>query len=148
MLAKKDLVKLAILLIAGTALLSAVCFAAERPKSPRGGAAEVVVKVQGVVNVTKDANDVITKVTVVTKDKVVYNVVLNLKGLDLGKTMANKEVEVEGTVSKEAGQEWIKVQSYKAVEKAPEAAPAPSRHPSTNGTQASTQDRVNHKEIS
>ena len=33
--------------------------------------------------------------------------------------MANKEVEVEGIVSKEAGQEWIKVQSYKVVEKAP-----------------------------
>jgi len=116
MLAKKNLVNLAILLIAGTALLSAVCFAAE----PTPGAEPPkLVKVQGVVNVTKDANDVITKVTVVTKDKVVYNVVLNLKGLDLGKAMANKEVEVEGMILKEAGQETIKVVSFKAVEKAP-----------------------------
>ncbi len=118
MLTKKERVKLAILLIAGTALLSTVCFAAEQTP---GAEQPKLVKVQGVVHVTKDVNDVITKVTVVTKDKVVYNVVLNLKGLDLGKTMADKEVEVEGTVSKEADQEWIKVQSYKVVEKTPPA---------------------------
>jgi ABC-type transporter Mla maintaining outer membrane lipid asymmetry ATPase subunit MlaF len=126
MLVKKDLVKLAIVLIAGTALLSAVCFAAE----PTPGAEPPkMVKVQGMVNVTKDANDVITKVTVVTKDKAVYNVTLDVKGLELGKAMANKEVEVEGTVSKRGIQEWIKVQSYKAVEKAPEAAPVPKPAP-------------------
>ena len=80
MLTKKNLVNLAILLIAGTALLSTVCFAAEQTPGAPGVEQPKVVKVQGVVNVTKDANDVITKVTVVTKDKVVYNVVLNLKG--------------------------------------------------------------------
>jgi hypothetical protein len=45
--------------------------------------------------------------------------------------MAGKEVEVEGTVSKKGIQDWIKVQSYKAVEKAPEAAPAPKTAPKT-----------------
>jgi thymidylate synthase ThyX len=116
MLAKKDLVKLAIVLIAGTALLSAVCFAAEQApgvESPK------LVKVQGVVSVTKDANDVITKVTLTTKDKAVYNVVLSMRGLDLGKEMADKEVEVEGIVSKRDTQDWIRVRSYKQVEKAP-----------------------------
>jgi hypothetical protein len=122
MLAKKDLVKLAILLIAGTALLSAVCFAAE--KAP-GAEQPKLVKVQGVVNVNKDANDLVTKVTVTTKEKVVYNVKLDAKGLELGKKMAGKEVEVEGTISKKGAQEWIIIESYKAVEKAPEAAPAP-----------------------
>jgi hypothetical protein len=116
MLAKKDLVNLAILLIAGTALLSVVCFAAEQTP---GVEPPKLSKVQGTVNVTKDANDVITKVTVVTNDKVVCNVVLNMKGLDLGKEMAGKEVEVEGTVSKRGDQEWIRVQSYKQVEKTP-----------------------------
>jgi hypothetical protein len=94
MLVKKDLVKLAILLIAGTALLSAVCFAAE----PNVVEPPKLVKVQGIVNVTKNANDRIIKVTVVTKDKVVYNVTLDEKGKELGKAMANKEVEVEGIV--------------------------------------------------
>jgi hypothetical protein len=116
MLTKKSLVNLAILLIAGTALLSAVCFAAEQTP---GVEQPKLTKVQGVVNVTKDANDVITKVTLVTKDKVVYNVVLNLKGHELGKTMADKEVEVEGVVSTIGGENRIRVQSYKLVEKAP-----------------------------
>jgi hypothetical protein len=111
MLTKKDLVKLAIVLIAGTAFLGAVCFAQEQPPT---------VKVQGVVDVTKDAAGVITKVTLTTEDEVVYNVVLDAKGLELGQEMADEEVEVEGTVSKQDGQEWITVQSYKAVEKEPE----------------------------
>ena len=118
MLTKKNLVSLAILLIAGTALLGSVCFAAEQ-------APKAVKVVQGFVSVTKDANDVITKVMLTTKDKVVYNVELNVKGLELGKTMASKEVEVEGTISKEAGQETIKVMTFKAVEKAPAPKPAP-----------------------
>jgi hypothetical protein len=117
MLAKKNLVKLAVLLIAGTVLLSAVCFAAE--KAP-GAEQPKLVKVQGVVNVNKDANDLVTKVTVTTKEKVVYNVKLDAKGLELGKKMAGKEVEVEGTISKKGAQEWIIIESYKAVEKAPE----------------------------
>jgi hypothetical protein len=124
MLTKKNLVNLAILLIAGTALLSAVCFAAEPGAEPKP-----VKVVQGVVTVTKDANNVINKVTLTAKDKVVYNVKLDIKGLELGKTMANKEVEVEGIISKEAGQESIKVMTFKAVEKAPEAAPAPKPEP-------------------
>ncbi|MDD5064023.1 MAG: hypothetical protein PHQ35_04590 [Phycisphaerae bacterium] len=117
MLTKKNLVKLAVVLIAGTALLNTVCFAAE----PAPGAEQPkMVKVQGMVNVTMDVNE-ITKVTLVTKDKVVYDVKLDVKGMELGKTMADKEVEVEGLVSKKGVHEWIKVQSYKAVEKTPAA---------------------------
>ncbi|MFZ0034496.1 MAG: hypothetical protein WAK60_05855 [Sedimentisphaerales bacterium] len=122
MLTKKNLVSLAILLIAGTALLGTVCFAAEQ-------APKAVKVVQGFVGVNKDANDVITKVTLTTKDKVVYDVVLNAKGMELGKKMASKEVEVEGTISKEAGQETITVMTFKAVEKAPAPPPAPAPKP-------------------
>jgi hypothetical protein len=124
MLVKKDLVKLAILLIAGTALLSAVCFAAE--KAP-GAEQPKLVKVQGVVNVNKDANDLVTKVTITTKEKVVYNVKLDEKGLELGKKMAGKEVEVEGTISTKGAQEWIIIESYKAVEKAPAPKTEPNK---------------------
>jgi len=120
MLAKKGLVNLAILLIAGTALLSVVCFAAEQTP---GVEPPKMTKVQGVVNVTKDANDVITKVTMVTADKVVYNVVLNTEGRKLGKEMADKEVEAEGVVSKMGDENRIRVQSYKAVEKPVEKVP-------------------------
>jgi hypothetical protein len=116
MLAKKGLVKLAVLLIAGTAFLGAVCFAAEQTP---GAEQPKTTKVQGVVKVVKDANDVITKVTLTTKEGVAYNVALNAKGLELGKEMADKEVEAEGVVSKIGDENRIRVQSYKAVEKAP-----------------------------
>lgn len=117
MFVKKDVVKLAILSIAGAALLSSICFAADGTQAVEQPKPEVV-KVQGVVHVTKDANDVITKV-VVAAEKENYNVVLDAKGLELGKTMKDKKVEVEGVVSKKDNQTWITVQSYKPVEEAP-----------------------------
>ena len=114
MLTKKSWVNLAILLIAGTAFLSAVCFAAEQTP---GVEQPKTTKVQGTVNVTKDANDMITNVTLVTADKVTYHVIQNAKGQELGKEMAGKEVEVEGTVTKRGEKEWIRVLSFKEVEK-------------------------------
>lgn len=116
MFVKKDSVKLAVLLIAAAALLGSMCFAAEKP--PAEQPKPNVVKVQGIVNVTKDANDVITKVVVVA-EKETYNVVLDAKGLELGKTMDAKKVEVQGTVAKKGTELWLTVQSFKAVEVAP-----------------------------
>jgi hypothetical protein len=135
MLVKKDWVKLAILLVAGTALLGTVCFAAEPAPAPAAPEMAKPVKVQGMISVTKDANDVITKVTVTTKDKVVYNVTLDEKGKELGK-LANKEAEVEGTVSEKGMQKWIKVTSSKAVEKAPEAAAPVAPKPAPKAPEA------------
>jgi flagellar basal body-associated protein FliL len=109
MLTKKSMVKLALVLIAGTALLSAVCFAEE--KAPAES-----VKVQGLVGVTNDANGDITAVTLTTADGVVYNVTLDENGKKLGDEMADKKVEVEGTVAEKDGAKWITVQSYKAEE--------------------------------
>jgi flagellar basal body-associated protein FliL len=107
MLTKKNLVKLAIVLIAGAALLSAVCFAEE--KAPAES-----VKVQGLVGVTKDASGAITAVTLTTQDGVVYNVTLDENGKKLGEEMADKKVEVEGTVAEKDGAKWITVQSCAA----------------------------------
>jgi hypothetical protein len=122
MLTKKSWVNLAILLIAGTAFLSAVCFAAEQTP---GVEQPKTTKVQGTVNVTKEANDpnVIINITLVTADKVTYYVVMNAKGQELGKEMAGKEVEVEGIVTKRGEKEWIRVLSFKEVEKPAEKAP-------------------------
>ena len=116
MFVKKDLVKLAILSIAAAALLSSMCFAADKTQAEQPK--PDVVKVQGVVNVTKDANDVITKVVVVAEEED-YNVVLDAKGLELGQKMADKKVEVQGVVEKKDNELWLTVQSYKAVEEAP-----------------------------
>jgi hypothetical protein len=110
MLTKKNLTTLAVLLIAGTALLSTVCFAGDTcPAS-----ATESVKVQGLVGVTKDADGVITAVTLTTADGTVYNVTLDENGMMLGEEMADKKVEVEGAVSEKDGQKCITVQSYTA----------------------------------
>ncbi|MFA5239431.1 MAG: hypothetical protein WC476_06960 [Phycisphaerae bacterium] len=100
MFTKKNLVMLAVVLIAGAGLLIA-------------GEA---VKVQGLVGVTTDAEGVITAVTLTDADGVVYNVTLDEQGLKLG-AMADKKVEVEGTVAETDGQNWITVLSI--TEKAP-----------------------------
>jgi hypothetical protein len=118
MFVKKDFVKLAILSIAAAALVSSVCFAAEAER-PKPAPKPEVVKVQGVVNVTKDANDAIIKVVLVAAEKN-YNVVLDVKGLELG-AMDGKKVEVEGIVAKKVDELWITVQSFKEVVEAPKA---------------------------
>jgi uncharacterized lipoprotein YajG len=114
-MSKKNLVTLAVALIAGTALLSAVCFAGE--KCPAGSTDPV--KVQGIVSVTKDANGAITAVTLTAADGAAYNVTLDENGKKLGEEMADKKVDVEGTVAEKDGQKCITVTSYVAV-----AAPA------------------------
>ncbi|MDD5327254.1 MAG: hypothetical protein PHY02_05510 [Phycisphaerae bacterium] len=96
MFTKKNLVMLAVVLIAGAALL----IAGES------------VKVQGLVGVTTNAEGVITAVTLTAQDGVVYNVTLDEQGLKLGTDMADKNVEVEGAVVDNDGQNWITVQSY------------------------------------
>ncbi len=116
MFVKKDSVKIAILSIAGAALLSSICFAAGETQVAKQRQPNVVT-VQGVVHVTRDANNVITGVILAT-DKKDYNVVLDAKGLELGKTMENKKVEVQGVVAQKDNQTWITVHNYKPVEEA------------------------------
>ncbi|MBN1393046.1 MAG: hypothetical protein JW947_09625 [Sedimentisphaerales bacterium] len=107
MVTKKNLVNLAVLLIAGTALLSAVCFADEE-------AAAESATVQGLVSVTENADGAITAVTLTTAEGAVYNVTLDENGMKLGSEMADKKVEVEGTVAEQDGQKTITVLSYAA----------------------------------
>jgi hypothetical protein len=118
MFVSKDFVKLAIMSIAAAALLSSICFAADETQAVEQPKPSVV-KVQGVVSVTTDANDVITKVVLVTEDED-YNVVLDAKGLELGKMMEGEKVEVQGVVEDKSGELWLTVQSYKAIEEASE----------------------------
>jgi hypothetical protein len=105
MSAKKQKMGIAFLAMLTVAFLASTCLAAE----------EETVKLQGLVSVLRDANDVIISVQLVA-DKDTYDVVLNAKGLELGENMEGQKVEVEGIVSKENDQKWLKVQTFKAVE--------------------------------
>jgi hypothetical protein len=107
MVTKKNLVNLAVLLIAGTALLNVVCFAGEECTAES-------TKVQGLVSVTKDVDGSITAVTLTTAEGAVYNVMLDENGTKLGTEMADKNVVVEGAVAEQDGQKTITVISYAA----------------------------------
>jgi hypothetical protein len=105
MSAKKQKMGIVFLAMLTTALLASSCFAAEGE----------TVKLQGLVSVLRDANDVITSVQLVTGEDT-YNVELDAKGKELGENMEGEKVEVEGIVSKKDDQKWLKVLTFKAVE--------------------------------
>jgi hypothetical protein len=108
------------LCVAVCLLLSSVAYG-EAPKEGPPPAAQpkpVEVKLEGTVSVVKDVNNVITSVKLTTA-KGIYEVMLNATGLELGKTMADKKVEVEGIVSHKDGQKSIDVKSFKPVAEKP-----------------------------
>ncbi len=95
---------------AATVLMASVVLAdANAPAKPKP-----LVKIEGAVSVVKDAN-AIKEVKVTTKDKGVFNVVLNEKGKELGKRMAGKEAIVHGTVTEKNGEKWIDVHAFNPV---------------------------------
>jgi hypothetical protein len=102
---KKQKTSILFLAVLTTALLASTCLAAEGE----------TVSLKGLVTVLRDANDVITSVQLVT-DQETYSVVLDAKGLELGDKMEGEEAAVEGVVSKEGDQKWLKVLTFKAVE--------------------------------
>lgn len=86
-------------------LLVSCCFAEE---------AETVT-LKGLVSVVKDADETIISVQLTTDDGV-YEVELDAQGLALAEKMEGAEVSVEGTVSEEDNQMWLKVLEFEAVE--------------------------------
>ncbi len=103
MFVKNQRMGIALLAILTTALLASTCFAAEGD----------VVKLQGTVSVTKEA-DVIKSIQLTT-DAGAYSVELDENGLAL-EEMDGKKVEVEGTVSEKDGQKVLKVLTFEAIE--------------------------------
>jgi DNA/RNA endonuclease YhcR with UshA esterase domain len=105
MFVKRQRAGIALLTMLATVLLASTCFAAEGE----------TVQLQGVVSVTRDANDVITAVQLVA-DAGTYNVELDANGQELGESMEGESVEVEGVVSEKDGQKWLTVSTFSTLE--------------------------------
>ncbi len=105
MFVKRQRVGIALLTMLAMVLLVSTCFAAEGE----------TVQVQGVVSVTRDANDIITAVQLVTNAGA-YNVELDANGEELGESMEGENVEVEGVVSEKDGQKWLTVSTFSTLE--------------------------------
>ena len=96
-------------------VLSAAIASAEEAK-PAPAPEPGIVKVVGTVSVARDADNVITGVTLTTQDNVAYSVRLNQKGVELGEQMDGKQAEVNGVVKEKDGRKMINVISFKPVE--------------------------------
>lgn len=108
MSAKKQEMYIVFLVMLTATLLASASFAAEAPEGE-------TVRLEGFVSVLRDVNDMIVSVNLIT-DEESYNVVLDKKGMELGEEMEDEDVEVEGIVSKEDDQKWLKVLTFKLVE--------------------------------
>jgi phage-related protein len=107
MSARKQEMRIVFLAMLITALFTSTGLAAEEPELK-------IVKLEGFVSVLRDINDVLISVELVT-DEDIYDIVLDAKGLELGEEMEGEEVEVEGVISKEDDQEWLKVLTFEAI---------------------------------
>jgi hypothetical protein len=105
MLAKKHIIGIALLAMLTAVLLASNCFAADDEE----------VRVAGVVSVTRNADNVITSVTL-TEGETNYNVVLDEKGLELGENMDGQEADVDAFLTEKDGQKWLKVIAILEVE--------------------------------
>lgn len=97
-----------VFVVAASALLASCLFAEEAPGAN-------VVKLQGVVSVSRDANDVVTSVQL-TADDASYDVVLDAKGQELGEQAEGAKVEVEGTVAEQDGKKMLTVIAFTHIE--------------------------------
>ena len=109
MLTRKQLIGAVCLAMAMTLVIGAASLAVEEPEPN-------VVTLQGLVSTYVDVNDVIESVQLTTAEDIIYEVVLDEKGIELGDNMDGKEVEVNGIVIEVDEQKWIEVQSFKALE--------------------------------
>ena len=112
MLTTKRMIGMLLVAAAATVLMASVVLA--EPNAPAKTAPKPLAKIEGAVSVVKDANE-IKEVKVTTKDKGVFNVVINEKGKALGRRMAGKEAAVHGTVTEKNGEKWIDVHAFTPI---------------------------------
>jgi hypothetical protein len=87
-------------------------------------------KVIGTVKEVKDSNGVVTEVAVKSRRET-YQIKLDAKGKELGKTMDGKRVRIVGTLEVKDGVKWLTVEKY-SEEPGPKHKGQPAEKPSKN----------------
>ena len=77
----------------------------------------------GIVTVVKDNDGNIAEIKVKVHKDLIYQVVLDEKGIELGKTMAGKRVKIAGTIEKKGDAEWVTVKTFSELKPRTEAKP-------------------------
>lgn len=90
---------------------------------PKGKATDSNSLVIGVVTVVKGNDGNITEIKVTAHRELIYKVVLDAKGIELGKTMADKRARIEGTIEKKGEVQWLTVKTFGEVKARTDAKP-------------------------
>jgi hypothetical protein len=81
----------------------------------------------GVVSIVKDSDGNIAEIKVTAHKELIYKVVLDEKGIELGKTMADKRVRIEGTIEKKGDTQWVTVKTFSEPKARAEGKPNPKK---------------------
>jgi hypothetical protein len=79
----------------------------------------------GIVTIVKDNDGNIAEIKVTAHKELVYKVVLDEKGIELGKTMADKRARIEGLIEIKGDVHWLTVKTFGDVKAKTEAKPKP-----------------------
>lgn len=90
----------------------------EKPEKP-AASKQPAVTMQGSVSAVKSEDGIVISVSLAVDPNTVYKVYLNEKGMELGRTMDGKKVEVKGSIS-ERIKKLLIVDEFKAAEAAAE----------------------------
>jgi hypothetical protein len=82
---------------------------ANQPKGKSNDSNSLVI---GIVTVVKGNDGNITEIKVTAHRELAYKVVLDAKGIELGKTMADKRARIEGTIEKKGDVQWLTVKTF------------------------------------
>ena len=109
---KKRLIALVAVCMILAVVSNAMAADPNQPKGPPKEKSKDTKLVIGVVTVMKDNDGNFTEIKVKATKELIYQVVLDEKGIELGKTMADKRARIEGTIEKKGNVEWLTVKTF------------------------------------
>jgi hypothetical protein len=77
----------------------------------------------GIVSILKDNDGNIVEIKVTAHKDLIYKVVLDEKGIDMGKTMVDKRARIEGLIEKKGDTQWLTVKTFGDVKAGAQAKP-------------------------
>jgi hypothetical protein len=109
---------------------------ANQPKVTPKEAAKEKQTIIGTVHEVKDKDGNVTQVTLNVSKTVIYQITLDTKGKDLGRTMDGKRVKAVGEPKVQGSVRWLTVDKYEEQAKPqpkpkPQPQPKPGQKPST-----------------
>jgi hypothetical protein len=91
----------------------------------------------GIVTLVKDNDGNIVEIKVAAHKELIYQVVLDEKGIDMGKTLVDRRARIEGTIETKGKVQWLTVKTFSEAKSQlpakpgqnPKAKPAPKPAP-------------------